>query len=119
MSCDWCNYDLKLVYPNFEGYAVLNGYGEPIGNYCCSINCCVSQIQKLGHQVDIRLEQLYYYYNISGNVKPARDRKLLSKFGGNLSYSQFRSGFICPPPIYEEKYEEYDDYEFDDGDPYR
>ena len=119
MSCDWCNYDLKLVYPNFNGYAVLNEVGEATGDYCCSINCCISRITNLGYQVDTRLDQLYIYYNITSNVKMAKEKKFLAKFGGNLTYYQFREGFICPHPIYEEEYEEEYDYDFDDGDLYR
>ena len=81
MSCDWCNYDLKLVYPNFNGYAVLNEVGEATGDYCCSINCCISRITNLGYQVDTRLDQLYIYYNITSNVKMAKEKKFLAKFG--------------------------------------
>ena len=84
----------------------------------CSINCCVAQIYKLGLQTEPRLEYLYDHYGVSGPVRPAPDPNKLTFNGGSLSYTQYRQNFVCPP-ICEEYQDEEEDYEFEDGDPYR
>lgn len=118
MQCDWCYYELANISRNFPGYDIFNAYGNALGYTMCSINCCVAQIYKLGLQVEPRLEYLYDHYGINCPVRAAPDPNKLTLNGGSLSYAQYRQNFVCPP-IYEEQDVDEDDYEFDDGDPYR
>ncbi len=117
MSCNWCSYELSLVYPCFKGYTIFNSYGDNLGYNLCSMNCCLSQIYKIGVQTNQYVDQLYKFYNLKGFIPEAKPKNKLSKFGGTLSYTQYREEFICPPPDYEEEFVE-NDYEFED-DPYK
>jgi hypothetical protein len=115
MSCSWCDYDLDKVSPGFSGYMIFNSFGETMSYRVCSMNCGVAQIYELGTQVDLRVEKLLNYYQVSSYIYPAKPRTKLTKFGGTLSYSVYRRDFICP---YGEPEEDYD-YEDDYDNPYR
>jgi hypothetical protein len=117
MQCDWCYYELNNVYPRFPGYDLFNDYGDALGYTMCSINCCVAQIYKLGIRTDIRLEYIYENYGVTGPVKPAPNPNKLIFNGGNLTYTQYRQNFVCPP-LYNDDYNQEEDYEFYDDDPY-
>lgn len=114
MSCDWCSFPLSLVFPGFTGYSYFDADGNFMREKCCSLNCCVAFIQRSDYQVDDKLKHLKQYYSIFYTIEPAKPRRKLSKFGGNLTYVEYRRNFICPSPDEnEEYYSEEDDYDND------
>jgi hypothetical protein len=104
-GCSWCDYNISNVYFNFNGYMVFDYNGIPdIHVRFCSINCCIAYIESLKHEADWqiyrRVDYLYDNYKLIGFINESKNPKLLKKNGGNLSYPEFRKGFICPVPDY-------------------
>jgi hypothetical protein len=129
-NCNWCGYNLSLVYPNFSGYNIFNTYGYPEYHLrFCSINCCIANINSFDEDISInekRMKHLSEKYIIKGYVSEARPPKRLQINGGNLTYEEYRENFFCPkienqkrfsPKIREDEYER-NEFISDEEEPY-
>ncbi len=102
-KCSWCNYNISEVHSNFSGYITFNTEGRT--EYYvrfCSINCCIAHINSFEedtiNQIEKKIDYLYRNYNLRGYIAEAKNPKRLKINGGNLSYDEYREGFICPEP---------------------
>ena len=125
MSCTWCSFNFNSIDSYFGGYITFDKYGTKSGLRFCSINCCSAYINtdKYDSVVDNnkKLDMLYSYYGIECFIVDAKDPKRLKKFGGDLTYEQYRSNFICPdidgldvkPKTHNYSYDYDYDYDYD------
>jgi hypothetical protein len=110
MECDWCGYDLDKVYIGYNGCIMFNNFNEALSYRMCSLNCCCAKIEELGGQILQMQQNLYSYYNVTGYIKEAKDKSKLKRFGGNLSYDEYRKNFTIPLADEDIKYK-YDSYD--------
>lgn len=91
-SCSWCTFELR----NLKGYVIYNSSGMSLNYTFCSLNCAVAQIQAMDVDVYNRIDHLLNIYKIRGYISPALPSSRLMKFGGKMTYEEYRRHFTCP-----------------------
>ena len=113
MECDWCGYDLDKVYIGYNGCIMFNNFNEALSYRMCSLNCCCAKIDEIGGQILQMQQNLYIYYNIKGYIKEAKNKTKLKRYGGDLTYEEYRKNFTIPLVDEDIKYK-YDSYDEQD-----
>ena len=118
MNCSWCSYVIGDDEPIYNTFDI---YNRNSGMRFCSINCCSAYITTDKYEsitnINKKLDFLYEYYGINTIIADAKNPKRLKKFGGDLTYEQYRCNFVFPKvPEYKNSFDiknEYYDFEDD------